>query len=364
VVIVSLVPPGGDKQELRLDENLLEIQIPQTRTFRLLARMLEKKAGISVEDIAAIRGFGKIPSFKQEISRQAGQADVLVASHPYLYFALAGCNKPVWYDAHNVEFDLKTGMLGSRGRKLAEAVFEVEKECAQASSFVLACSREDAARLQTLYGVDDRRLRIVPNGVDTGQVPFVDEATRMENKSGLGWEDVATCLFIGSLHQPNEQGLQALGDIAAGLPSILFLVAGSVCRSAHARGLPANVKLLDRVTEREKQVLLHGVDLGLNPIDTGSGTNLKLLEYAAAGLPALSTPFGTRGTDLTADHVFIAPLAEWVAVIPEVLRDESTLHKATRRARDLVQERFSWQAVGKKLLGDLDQMLGANVQQR
>jgi glycosyltransferase involved in cell wall biosynthesis len=106
------------------------------------------------------------------------------------------------------------------------------------------------------------------------------------------------------------------------------------------------------------------VDLGLNPIDTGSGTNLKLLEYAAAGLPALSTPFGTRGTDLTADHVFIAPLADWAAVIPRILRDETTLHKATRRARDLVQERFSWQAVGKKLLGDLDQMLGANVQQR
>lgn len=364
VVVVSLVPPGGDKQELRLDDNLLEIQIPQTRTFRLLVRMLEKKVGISVEDIAAIQGFEKIPQFKEELARQAEQADVLVASHPYLYFALAGFNKPVWYDAHNVEYDLKTGMLGKKGPKLAESVFEVEKECARASSFVLACSKEDAGRLQTLYGIDENRLSIVPNGVDTSRVAFVDGAARKQNKARLGWENVTTCLFIGSLHQPNEQGLLALGGIAARLASVLFLVAGSVCRSVHARGLPANVKLLDLVTEKEKQVLLHGVDLGLNPIDSGSGTNLKLLEYAAAGLPALSTPFGTRGTGFDADHVFVARLADWDAVIPEIIGDETALDEATRRARSLVEKRFSWRAVGQKLLGDLDRMLEANAQQR
>ncbi|MFN7173813.1 MAG: MlaD family protein, partial [Thermaurantiacus tibetensis] len=44
--------------------------------------------------------------------------------------------------------------------------------------------------------------------------------------------------------------------------------------------------------EEEKLALLRGADVALNPISSGSGTNLKMLEYFAAGLPVLSTPHG------------------------------------------------------------------------
>lgn len=358
VVIVSLSPQGTRRRKLRLGENLFEIQIPQTRRFRVAVKMLENKAGISIDDIAAIHGHGKIPRLHEELAAQAYQADVLIASHPYLYYALARFDRPIWYDAHNVEFDLKTGMLGPGGRKMAESVFEVEREAVRSSSFVLACSREDASRLQELYGLDENRLAIVPNGVDTGHVPFTDIKTRRANKARLGWEQLATCLFLGSLHQPNEKGLQAIGEIAHRLPEVLFLVAGSVCQSRHAHGLPVNVKLLDLVTEREKQVLLQSVDLGLNPIVSGSGTNLKLLEYVAAGLPTLTTPFGTRGTGFCNEHVCVAELADWDVRITGIIRDREAWDEKTRAARDLVHGRFSWQAVGQRLAGDIDRMLG------
>jgi hypothetical protein len=60
----------------------------------------------------------------------------------------------------------------------------------------------------------------------------------------------------------------------------------------------------------------------------------------------------------------VARLADWDAVIPEIIGDETALDEATRRARSLVEKRFSWRAVGQKLLGDLDRMLEANAQQR
>jgi hypothetical protein len=35
--------------------------------------------------------------------------------------------------------------------------------------------------------------------------------------------------------------------------------------------------------------------IGLNPVVTGGGTNLKLLNYLSRGMPVMTTPFGTRG---------------------------------------------------------------------
>jgi hypothetical protein len=36
-------------------------------------------------------------------------------------------------------------------------------------------------------------------------------------------------------------------------------------------------------------------DFAINPISTGSGTNVKMMEYLAAKLPILTTSFGKRG---------------------------------------------------------------------
>jgi glycosyltransferase involved in cell wall biosynthesis len=49
------------------------------------------------------------------------------------------------------------------------------------------------------------------------------------------------------------------------------------------------------VTEQEKNLILSMADAALNPMTGGSGTNLKMLEYFAAGVPVISTPFGARG---------------------------------------------------------------------
>ncbi len=42
--------------------------------------------------------------------------------------------------------------------------------------------------------------------------------------------------------------------------------------------------------------------VAVNPMVSGSGTNLKIVEYLAAGVPVVSTPFGMRGLDLRPDE--------------------------------------------------------------
>jgi glycosyltransferase involved in cell wall biosynthesis len=70
--------------------------------------------------------------------------------------------------------------------------------------------------------------------------------------------------------------------------------------------LPSNLRLLGVVGDTEKLLWLKVASVGLNPIISGAGTNLKLAEYAAAGLPIISTAFGARGGVLLPDtHITV-----------------------------------------------------------
>ena len=85
----------------------------------------------------------------------------------------------------------------------------------------------------------------------------------------------------------------------------------------------------------------------LNPMRWGSGTNLKMLDYALSGVPILSTRFGARGVGLEAgthyEAVEAGELAAGLRAL-EVLPAEA-LAQRTRAAADAVREDFSWDAI-------------------
>jgi len=110
---------------------------------------------------------------------------------------------------------------------------------------------------------------------------------------------------------------------------------------------PANVRSLGLVDEQEKLAWLALADIGLNPVLSGSGTNLKLLDYAAAGLPIVSTPFGARGAGLeTGKHLWQAEPEHLAARLKEVLAlpiEEKV--RITLAARKQVEATLDWQAI-------------------
>ncbi len=88
-------------------------------------------------------------------------------------------------------------------------------------------------------------------------------------------------------------------------------------------------------------------DAALNPMRFGSGTNLKMLDYALAGLPVISSPVGARGLGLTpgAHYVEADPqeLARALRDLAAEPREESAGRAAAARA--VVEERYSWTAI-------------------
>ena len=115
-----------------------------------------------------------------------------------------------------------------------------------------------------------------------------------------------SCLFTGSATTSDLIAARLIAAIAAGLPDLLFHVAGEVCGGIGT--VPRNVKLHTRPGSE----LLARSTLGLSPMPGDE----RVVSYSRAGLPVIASPASSRG--------FASGLVDcWLVVTPEpgALRD-------------------------------------------
>src|SRR5207302_10682156 len=135
-------------------------------------------------------------------------------------------------------------------------------------------------------------------------------------------------------------------EAAASLPGVGFDLVGDLAGELGRLSLPANVRLHGRVSDVQKQLLFAQATLALNPMKAGSGSNLKLVDYLAAGLPVLSSTVGARGfsPELVDCLEVVAPepaaLAE--AIGQSLERDWST---STAKAREIVPRAYDLRVI-------------------
>lgn len=318
VTIVSL--SGRDHRILTksINARFKEIQVPKSQKHLEHENLLSDQLNASVEDLAAIFGYRYSPDFIEILTQEVKNADLVFASHPYLFYAIRDVYKgEIWYDALNVEFDMKCSVLEQalkdrqiQGDLDSPHTYEetrgfvdtylkhtrkVEHDCLKASSAVTMCSNDDRLRLLELYEVGERPVWVVPNGVALESSHYLARHAKNDLANKLGLNGQLSILFIGSYHGPNIEALEEIITIAKACIRTCFLIVGTVCDHPLSHKLPCNVTALGRISDSEKSVLLNAVDLTINPILSGSGTNLKMLDYAASGTPILTTPFGNRG---------------------------------------------------------------------
>lgn len=346
VVMVNLAPTEDTAGTRELAPGFTEVLVPRAWAIREENARLEQRINVPCGDISAVLQCKLAPNFITALHDACDGADVVVASHPYAYPALKLVwDGPIYYESLNVEYDLKLGIYGADSPWL-QAVEEVEGECARRSPRVFACSPADAERMAELYGLDPMLLSVVPNGVDTSALPYHDPVERQAKRQELGLGERPLVLFMGSMHTPNVEALELLLHSANDCPELDFVVLGSVCW-AYKQDVPDNVRLIGVVDEEEKLAWLALADIGFNPMLSGSGTNLKILDYAAAGLAIVSTSFGARGGVLEAEEHFwqaeqdnLTTLLKQVAALPAEERSA-----ITRAARERVESTVDWRAV-------------------
>ena len=298
------------------------------------------------------------PEYIESFVRAQQDADAIVVCHPFCYPAIKPYinGKPLIYEAHDVEYILKQSILPDteQGKEMLQAVYDVEKECCEKSELIVVCSQEDADNFNKVYGVSKEKMLVIPNGVDCEGTAFTPYEKRQENKKKLGLEGEMLALFMGSFHKPNLDACEEIFHIAEKCPDIKFLLMGSQCYNYRGRKLPENVGLLGIVSDEVKNRVFAAVDFALNPMMSGTGTNLKMFDYMSAGIPIITTRFGTRGIEQK-DVFILSEVDEMVDTIKAF--NASNEKERVVKARKYVEEVFDWNVAVKPMLDTLKNIL-------
>lgn len=367
VEIVSLTGPDDPPRCVEIRPGLHETVIQRTPTHVAAEYAVELEAGLPLTDILASELAHLTPRYGEALSRALDGATAAILAHPYLGPIVADLapRLPVVYDAHNDELRLKAKILEGKPleRELVERVRAIEGAAARRAVLISACSADDAQALRQDYDLDRRRIVVIPNGVDASGVRFTPMAERQRarmvwlDRLGEGWvgsRPAGSALFMGSWHPPNLAAASRLIELAPAVPDIAIVMCGSVHGAFDRTALPRNVISLGVLSDQAKRAVLRAVDMGLNPMGAGSGTNLKVVEYFAAGLPVLSTAIGLRGLDVRPyEHAWMSSTAGWAHGMRTVLANSDRNTTMTRAAREMVETSLDWEVLGKRFADEI-----------
>lgn len=225
-------------------------------------------------------------------------SDYVILDFPFLY-PLAYNNNPKFIlNTHNAEFLFQKNQ-GLYRRILRKTVKYIESQAFKKIEKVILCSKEDSQSFKD-NNINIKEIFYISNGVNISDFVSNNISKSDYRKTYNIDTEARVILFTGSQFHPNKVAYEFLKDFTAKYRAhleslnIVFIVAGSVSNHAFNDG-----QLI--VTGRVESILDYFFmsDVAINPIITGSGTNVKMMEYLAAYLPILTTDFGSRGLNLT-----------------------------------------------------------------
>jgi glycosyltransferase involved in cell wall biosynthesis len=327
--------------------------------YRELEARLAAQAPVPVGDIAASLFAHHSAEFVRVLREATRGAVGAVLEQPYLLPLLSRVapSLPYAYDSQNAEVVMKSALFsGLDGADaLLQVVRTVEATAVAGAELVGVCSTQDRDQLAALSPTLADWI-LVPNGTDALDSIFITGSQRATNSRRwlaqfyAGSPEVTVerlAIFVGSYHPPNLEAAEFIVRLAPRLPDVCFALVGRQGLYFDNWVLPPNVIVTGLVGEPELDRLLASADVALNPIRSGGGTNLKLIEYFAAGVPVVSTPLGTRGTALRDDvELLVRDLDGFANGIRCVLDDPAGAQNRAERARALAELGYDWEPIG------------------
>jgi len=217
------------------------------------------------------------------------KSDIVVVDFPYLFPIFKFTKRKKILNTHNVESEI------FQSRLLKKIIYAIERRAVQKSDITLFCNDIDKNKLSHLT---QKETYLVPNGINQDDYVKSDQLRNSIRKK-LNIIDKKIILFIGSNYQPNIEGYKLLTEWIAQNEQLLenygiqILVVGSV---ADKDPQLKNLTVLGFVDDILKY--FSAADYAINTVISGSGTNVKMVQYIASRIPILTTEFGARGLDL------------------------------------------------------------------
>jgi glycosyltransferase involved in cell wall biosynthesis len=193
-------------------------------------------------------------------------------------------------------------------------------------------------------GCDPRRVAVVPNGVDAGDLswPAGPRRDRLVYPGALTFPANADAVrwFLGEI----------LPIIHRARPDVDVWVTGDSGGVTAADLPPANRFTLTGRLSDVRPAIAESM-ICVVPLRIGGGTRVKILQAMALGTPVLSTSKGAEGLDMVPErHLLIGDSPEvFASQALRLLADAGLRSRITADARALVRDRYTWAHSGARL---------------
>ena len=289
----------------------------------------------------------------RQVERCLNDRRVVIFEHPQNWDLAAQFLRDdhfVVLDAHNIESRIWADQRNAAGwqGKAARALEDVERRAMRRADLVFMCSEEDRDIAIAEFDCDPAKIEVAANGVDCASFA----AIAAQRGQGQGTTRV---LFVGSNWAPNIEAAQAVLAIAKQVPDLQFDIVGTV-GDALRGPFPVNVTVTGAVDDLDHWFGI--ATIAINPMSSGSGSNIKMFEYLAAGLPIVTTPFGARGVDDDSGLAIIkAPLTRFAEAI-QALTVDPQRRAREEAARRLAERNYDWTAIAARIVQRIEAEVG------
>ena len=208
----------------------------------------------------------------------------------------------------------------------------------------LVCSAEDKNYLERLHRTDN--IDILLNGVDL---------ETFDVGEGHDYSHNSTLLFTGNMdYAPNVDGVQYFvkemwPEISKANPNTKFVIAGQRPVDAVKRLASDRITVTGFVPDLKDMYAEASVVIA--PLRFGAGTQNKVLEAMAMGVPTVCTHIGFEGLQIqSGEGVIMAKEKElFMSEINSLLADVNKRREVGEKGLEIARTRFSWDRITQKL---------------
>jgi glycosyltransferase involved in cell wall biosynthesis len=281
------------------------------------------------------------------LKSDAVQIEEPVSAPLIALFVRSILKKPIIVDVHDTFQALRIKYQNSL-RKILEIFFE--KITYKYSKLILTVSDQDKDFL-VKYGVDQDRIRVIPNGVDTEAFKRSMKKTKIKTLYDL--QEFYKVIFVGNMeYLPNQEAANLITShiapkVLSKIGNVKFLLVGR----APPEVLTNSSDVVFTGVVEDVAEFLEASDVAIAPLLQGSGTRLKILEYFSCGLPVVSTSIGAEGLDAeNGVNILIEDKIDKLAMkIVDLLMNKELRVKLGTAARELAMKKYDWRIIGKQL---------------
>ena len=222
-------------------------------------------------------------------------------------------------------------------------LYKFEGEIVKNFNLGLVCSREDLNYMQTEHSSEN--IDLLKNGVDLDT--FKSE--------GHDYTKNTTLLFTGNMdYAPNVDAVgyfvkEIFPSITSKFPNVKFIIAGQRPVKQVLDLKASNIEITGFIPNLK--VMYQQASIVVSPLRFGAGTQNKVVEAMAMGIPVVSGNIGFEGLEIeNGEGVFLETNpTEFANKVIELLQSEILRQQTGTKGNSVAKEKFSWDIISLQL---------------